>query len=203
MQTNERNYTPLPDSLLPSDSPAVADDNGDTVSAGSPSVLATPPVPEIIETNEDEEKEIEEVKVKYKLTPKFNRWCELYTDPKNKRTYGNKTESAIQAYGLDPVKQRVVAGSMGYQNFKKLQNAASIFAEQKGYTFDKWLDVGWLKMLQSNSPDWWDRVGDLTGYRSMKPAVVVQNNTQNNQYNLNAPEVVDFNKKFREFITNE
>lgn len=147
-----------------------------------------------------EEKELAEVKTQYKLTPKFTAWVTYFTDPKEKGTYGNKTESAIKAYNLDPVKQRAVAGSMGYQNFKKLQNVASMFAEQKGYTFDKMLDAAWLKFLKSEDPAWFDRLADWFGVRDLKPTTLIDARSQTNIINVPEGEKKTFNDQFRDFI---
>jgi hypothetical protein len=154
--------------------------------------------PEQIESDE-----VENVKKSYKLTPKFNRWCELYLDKKNKDTYLNKTRSALQAYSLDETTEYAIAGSMGYQNFKKLQNVASQIADRKDYNLEKWLDVGWLQMLKSQSPEWWDRIGDMLGFRDLKPQLVVQQNTQNNTIiNATDEQKKSFNEQFRSFIKN-
>lgn len=148
-----------------------------------------------------EEKEIAEVKKNYKLTPKFNKWCELYFSKENKETYLNATQSAIQAYSLDPKEQYGVARSMGSQNLAKLDNVASQIAESKGYTFDKFVDVAWVKMLKSESPEWWDRVGDMVGFRSMKPTTVINAPVQNNtQINVSGEQAKSFNDQFREFV---
>lgn len=147
-----------------------------------------------------EEKELAEVKTQYKLTPKFTAWIKCFTDPKEKATYGNKTQSAIKAYSLDPVKDYAVAGSMGYQNFKKLQSVASIFAEQKGYTFDKMMDAAWLKFLKSEDPAWFDRLADWFGVRDLKPTTVIDARSQTNIINVPEGEKKTFNDQFRDFI---
>jgi hypothetical protein len=155
--------------------------------------------PEQIENNQ-----VEEVKKQYKLTPKFNKWCDLFFDKTNKQTYLNRTQSAIQAYSLDPIAQYNAARVIGSQNYAKLNNVASEIAENKGYTMDKWLDVGWLNALKSDSPEWWDRIGDTLGFRSMKPQVQIQNNTQNNTIvNVGEEEQKSFNDQFRNFIKNQ
>lgn len=172
----------------------------EVISAGQSS--ETPTIPAISGEVEEnvEEKEIEAVKTQYKLTPKFNKWCELFFDKsKDSPTYLNKTKSAITAYNLDPVKQYFVASKIGQQNYQKLSNVASEIAENKGYNFEKWLDVGWLNALRSQSPEWWDRMGDVLKFRDLKPTVI--NNTQNNtQINISEPDQVNFNSQFKKFI---
>lgn len=166
----------------------------------NPRTQATTEEPEI----STEEKEIKEVKIQYKLTPKFNKWCELFFDKsKDSKTYLNKTQSALAAYNLDPKKQYFVASKIGQQNYEKLSNVASEIADNKGYTFEKFVDIAWVKVLKSDSPEWWDRFGDMVGFRSMKPTTVINAQTQNNTI-INVPEgeKKTFNDQFRDFVKN-
>lgn len=146
--------------------------------------------------------QIETTKKTFKGTPKFNEWCRLFLDKSNEETFGNKTQSALQAYNLDPKSQYHVGGQIGYENFKKLETFASSYADSKGYTVGKLLDHAYLKFLKSDSPEWWDRLMDYFGYRSMKPQVMVQNNTQTNTQINVVPEGEQktFNDQFRDFI---
>lgn len=183
--------------------------NASANSSTSPSLASLPASPRPVhkgsvenQTEEisAEEKELAEVKTQYKLTPKFTAWIKCFTDPKEKATYGNKTQSAIKAYSLDPVKDYAVAGSMGYQNFKKLQSVASIFAEQKGYTFDKMMDAAWLKFLKSEDPAWFDRLADWFGVRDLKPTTLIDARSQTNIINVPEGEKKTFNDQFRDFV---
>lgn len=182
--------------------------------------ITLPPSPELKEitsssAQEDEppehteEKEIAEVKKKYILTPKFNKWFEYFTQKghtvhikgEDKETYMNQTLSTIKAYNLDPVREYHLGSTIGHKNMRKAENLASTIAAEKGYTIDKFVDVAYLNMMKKESPEWWDRFGDMVGFRSMKPQVVVQNNTQNNTL-INVPdgEKKSFNDQFREFV---
>ena len=150
---------------------------------------------------DSEETQIAEVKKTYRLTPKFNKWVECFFDKSNKVTYMNRTQSALIAYNLDPKTEYGIASSMGYQNFRKLQHVATRVADENGWTFEKFMQVGWLKTLSSESPEWWDRMGDMLGFRELKPAVLVQQNTQNNTIvNVAPEEKKSFNEQFRNFI---
>lgn len=139
------------------------------------------------------------------ITKKFEDWCTLFLDKNNKTTYGNKTQSAIMAYSLDPIKQYHSAGVIGYENFKKLKSVASAYADSKGITAGQMIDVAWAKVFDSKNGggiDWWDRVAEITGLREPKgtPLVVQNNNTQVNNYELGSTEVRDFNKDFQQFL---
>lgn len=151
----------------------------------------------------EEEKELVKELQYFDKYPKLKHWAILFTDKNNKATYGNRTESAMQAYNCN---NRITAAAIGSQNFKKLHGLASIFAEDKGITFDKFMETAMARALTSENPRWWEMIATVLGYHDAKnaPQVVVNNNTQNNtNYNLNAPEVVDFNQKFKKFIENQ
>lgn len=148
-----------------------------------------------------EEKEIAEVKTQYRLTPKFNAWYNLYLDKSNKETYLNQTKAALEAYSLDPKTQYQVAAQIGYKNMKKVEDLCLRIAEERGYTVDKWLDKSWLQMLKSDSPEWWDRIGDQLGFRSLKPAVQINQKTQNNTFvNVTPEQQQSFNDDFKSFV---
>lgn len=155
--------------------------------------------PEQIETEE-----IEQIKTNYRLTPKFNQWCINFFDKNNKQTYLNKTQSAIDAYGLDPIKQYHVGSKIGQQNYHKLSNVAADVAERNNFSMDLWLNKGWLKMLESDNPAWWDRIGEVLGFKTAAPQIVLNQNTQNNtQVNVNGVEKEKFNDQFRKWIESQ
>lgn len=147
----------------------------------------------------DEEKEVQRLLVPFEKYPKLKRWVQLFTDLNNKETYGNRTESAMQAYNC---KDRIVAASIGYQNFRKLQGLASIFVEDKGITVEKLMTVLSTRAIMSENPKWFEMLTEMIGIRDPKGAqVLIQNNIQNNaQVNVTEEEKADFNKKFREFL---
>ena len=149
----------------------------------------------------EEEKELKELIAPFNRFPKLKKWTELFTDKNNKETYGNRTESAMQAYDC---KDRVSAGVIGSQNFKKLRGIASIFAEDKGVTFEKMMDVALARAVSSENIVWWNTVMDMTGYRDLQTQTVINNNTQNNvQYNLNDDKVIDWNDSFKKFLESQ
>lgn len=158
-------------------------------------------LPKVESEPTEEEQELANALSPFNQSPRLQRWVELFLDKNNKETYGNRTECAMRVYDC---KNRAVAATIGSQNFKKLNGVASIFADDKGITFEKLMDVAMARALSAQDSSWWTLVMDMLGYRDLKPAVVVQNNTQNNtQYNLNAPEVVDFNKNFKKFLESQ
>ncbi len=152
----------------------------------------------------EEEQEIARLREALNKSPKLSKWLELFLDQSNPKTYGNKTESAMQAYDC---KSRHDAGNIGYQNYKKLGGIASMYLETKGVTAGKLLDVAVAKLYESKNgggKEWWETIATLTGVKEPNNAqILVQNNTQVNNYDLNAPEVKDFNKKFEEFLNAE
>lgn len=166
----------------------------------------------------------------YKITKQFEDWVQYFTTREilvkrikrvpvkdgdyirweskevEEETYGNKTLSAIKAYNLDPVKKYTVAGSMGYQNYKKLQHMASVYADENGFTVNKLWDYAFARMMTANSgKEWWDEIMIATGNKL--PSNVLPNqdsvNTQINVFNLGSPEVLDFNSKFQKFLESQ
>lgn len=171
----------------------------------------TPPnVAQTAEATEadDETKEVEETQKKYILTPKFNDWYLYYTNHKHyvlikeeqKETYGNATLSAIKAYSLDPIKQYHVGSNIGHQNFRKCENLALEIAGKNGWTYETFLRHGWLNMLKTENPAWFDRMGAILGFHTPAPTVQVQNNTQ---INVGEAEQVNFNDSFRKWQESE
>ncbi len=136
----------------------------------------------------------------YRDTIKFENWCRYFFDIQNKETYGNKTKSAIRAYNLDPVKDYASAGSMGYQNFNKLQNVGTMYLDSKGITYPRLMDLAVSRMSESKTTAWWDRIMEQGGYKKPKEELQTVTNTQINNYNINGAEVKDFNKMFNQFI---
>lgn len=173
----------------------------DSTVSGSAVNLQRDNVPRVGKEPEEteEQKELREALEPYNRFPKLRRWVEFFTDKNNTKTYGNRTESVIQA-GYD-VKDRVSASQIGAQNFRKLKGLASIFAEDKQVTFEKLMETALARALTSENKAWWDDIMDLLGYKDLKPAIVVNNNTQNNtQFNLGSAEVKDWNAEFKKFL---
>ena len=121
---------------------------------------------------------------KYRESVKFDKWVECFLDVNNKDiedenhvivkrgTYGNATQSALVAYDLDPKTQYFSAGKIGSENYKKVKNLASRYAETKGIGVGRMIDVALGKTIESKSPDWWDRLMQLFGFMDMKGGVI-------------------------------
>ena len=130
-------------------------------------VLTRPP----LSSQEEEEQEIAELDkeaphIKYRETPKYLRWVELFMDKGNKyklKTFGNQTLSAIHAYNLDPEKQYFTAAQVGTRNVKKVKNLASAYWSKQGVTHGKMYDIIFNKMVQSATPDLWFMIAQVIG----------------------------------------
>lgn len=148
----------------------------------------------------DEDTEIQQLLVPFDKYPKLKKWVQLFTDPKNKQTYGNRTESAMQAYNC---KDRIVAASIGYQNFRKLQGLASIFVENKGITIEKLITVLATRAITSENPKWFEMFAEMIGIRDPKGASMIINNVQQNNTiatTVSEEDQKSFNERFKEFV---
>lgn len=74
-----------------------------------------------------------------KLTLKQRKWLQLYIST------GNATQAAIEAYGLDPKKQRDTASQIGWENMRKLEFSIEELMDEGGIT-----DVYLLRKLNEN-----------------------------------------------------
>lgn len=94
----------------------------------------------------------------FRNTKKFGDWCRYFLDETNSATYGNKTQAALKAYKLDPVKRYNVASCIGYQNYIKLQNltkqVGSDILEKKGIGLVKLMELGYKKVEEGTFKDW-------------------------------------------------
>lgn len=152
-----------------------------------------------IEQN-DEDEEVQRLLIPFDKYPKLKKWVQLFTDQDNRETYGNRTESAMQAYNC---KDRIVAASIGYQNFRKLQGLASIFVENKGITIEKIITVLATRAITSENPKWFEMFTEMMGIRDPKGASVVINNVQQNNTmitDISDEEKKSFNEQFREWV---
>lgn len=148
-----------------------------------------------------EDKELKQALIPFEKYPKLKKWTELFLDKSNRATYGNRTESAMQAYDC---KDRVSAGNIGYQNYKKLYGLASILAEDSGVTVDKLINVAGARALTHENPRWFELYTEMTGIRDPKGAIVINNNMQNNtQININEPEAINHSEKFKDYLKQE
>lgn len=152
----------------------------------------------------EEQQQLEEIHKKIETFPKLREWLLLFLDKSNERTFGNKTQSAIQAYKLDPVRQYYVAASIGYQNFKKLQIVASAYYDADGMTTAKVLDLIAVHAV-AGKPKALEMLATITGVYDPKSAQITINNTQNNTNTItnvkaDDPRIAQVNKDFQEFI---
>jgi hypothetical protein len=143
----------------------------------------------------------------YRLTPKYQRWSQLYLDQTNAETFGNALKSALIAYNLDPVTQYATAGQIGYENLKKLEDIRSItrrYLDDNGFTLPVLLNHALTKMADPTvkTDRWWTNLMKVTGYMDERPQVNVQNNTQinHNTVQVTKEEAEQFNKDFEEFL---
>ena len=100
----------------------------------------------------------------YVETVKFTIWLKKFTDTKSK-TFGNSTQSAIEAYNYDPVSQYKLATVTGVRNRKKAKEMGIVEAllEKMGFGFGDLLRIGMKKVLEGNYQDW-ERMMKLIGY---------------------------------------
>lgn len=106
----------------------------------------------------------------YRDSKKFNDWCEYFLNKKNKKTYGNATQSALKAYNT---KDYSSAGVIGHENLKKLKILGSMLAEQEGYGYARMIKIGIEKMEQSDDVKWWKEIMDVLGYKDQEEKVVL------------------------------
>lgn len=200
-ETQEANQVPQGQGGIPGNGNNIqgsADHKGGTGSAVGQVVLTEHEEPQI---SADEEKELTLQLEHFSKYPKLMKWSQLFLDKDNKATYGNRTESAMQAYDC---KSRVVAANIGSQNYRKLYGLASIFAEDRGVTLESLLEVLSVRALTHENPEWWKLAAEVFGYRDPKAQSLVINNTQNNtQVNIDAADKEDFNAKFKKFLEAE
>jgi hypothetical protein len=159
---------------------------------------------EIEQQLQQEAHQISETKKNYRMTPKFVLWAKLFTDKTNKVTYGNQTQSAMQAYQLDPDTQYYAAGTIGKENYRKLQEVGSRYLESQGITFGKMLDIAVTKMATTDKKEWYDEVAMHMGMPTHQPKAQ-QSLTQNNQYNvinITDPDAIQFNNELLKAIEN-
>lgn len=92
-------------------------------------------------------------------TRKYNAWVRYFLglegdEETKKKTLGNKTQSALLAYGLDPVKQYTSATVVGMFNYKKLKYLAADLLEREGITFSSLIKMGLEKVKEGSYSDW-------------------------------------------------
>lgn len=140
----------------------------------------------------NEEQEVIEAKIevakKYYITPKYQMWEEYFLDKKNKDTFGNATQSACKAYGLDPHDPKAynVASVVGHKNLRKVKDLRRKYWEAQGLTPGKLLEVYNNMMLERKDVNMLYSIGDDIGaplpeYKQVvTPKIGTGNNTQIN-----------------------
>lgn len=111
----------------------------------------------------------------YRLTPKFEKWRQLYLDESSKETFGNATQSALRAYNLDPATQTGSAAVIGHENLRKLNNLRTIvgqYLEEHGFTLPVFINHALQKMAASSSDRWWRNLLLLAGYIDPKQTII-------------------------------
>lgn len=116
------------------------------------------------------------IKPNYKETYKFKQWVQAFWD-KGSDTYGNKTRSALKAYSLNEKTQYFSASKIGQENYQKLSNLASMYADKEGFGFGDLMKIGIKKMIDGNFDDW-VRFMILLGYfeKNERPQILQQFN---------------------------
>ena len=74
---------------------------------------------------------------------------------------GNATQAALVTTGATNLQS---ASTAGYKLLKQAKTLGRIHLEKKGFHYGKMLDVATEKMLETKTPDWWDRLMRISGY---------------------------------------
>lgn len=100
----------------------------------------------------------------YVETVKFTLWLRKFTDSGSK-TFGNATQSAIEAYNYDPTDQYKLATVTGVRNRKKAIEMGIVegLLEKMGFGFGDLLRIGMKKVLEGDFQDW-ERMMKLIGF---------------------------------------
>jgi len=159
--------------------------------------------------NKQKKLELTDEELKLVEKTKFDDFVGFFLDKSDSLTYGNATQSACLAYHFDPKnpKDYAKASVYGHRNVKNVKELASAYADSRGHTLGKMMDVAVAKMYDAKNGkgiEWWKEIMILTGMREPEGAKIVINNS-NNQANvdINDPAAIDYNKKFKQFLMNE
>lgn len=106
------------------------------------------------------------------ISRKFELWCFHYFNKSNKECFGNATRSALKVYNT---KDYATAGSIGYQNLKKLQMTKLAYLDIKGFGFADRMDISLSKALAGDY-DAWHKFMVVVGEFIEGPTTLVQNN---------------------------
>lgn len=100
----------------------------------------------------------------YVETMRFTIWLRKFTNPKSP-SFGNATQSAIEAYNYDSVDQYKLATVTGVRNRKKADEMGLVVGllDRMGFGLADLLKIGMKKVLEGNYQDW-ERMMKLIGY---------------------------------------
>ena len=90
----------------------------------------------------------------YYESVKYNLWVKNFLNVRDKTTFGNRTQSALRAYNLDPETQYDSATTIGRENYGKLRNISSQIMEKLGFNFADLMQIGAKKMMEGDYEDW-------------------------------------------------
>ncbi len=133
-------------------------------------------------------------------SPKFAKWGQLFLDKSNKQTYGNRTQSAIVAYELDPITQYSSAGTIGHENYNKLKHLGMMYIEQAGMTAGVQLDLLVSKAVNSPNAKFLQMLMEISGVYTPKPSIAIQNIQNNQVVQITKEEEMKLDKEFSDFI---
>lgn len=134
----------------------------------------------------------------YNESPQFLAWVKLVFDRDNKKTFGNFTQAALAAYGLNGDNQTDYnsAAIIGHKNYKKVNDLASIYLQKKNVSFGLMMDALLAKMAASPSLDSWNVIMDLMGYdRPNKNQIQFNQNVQQNFIQINEQQLTTINEQ--------
>jgi len=133
-------------------------------------------------------------------SPKFAKWGQLFLDKSNKTTYGNRAQSAIAAYELDPITQYNSACVIGSENYSKLKVLGMAYLEQAGMTAGVQLDLLVSKAVNSPNATFLKMLMEISGVYTPKPSIAIQNIQNNQIVQISKEEEASLNKQFEDFI---
>ncbi len=96
----------------------------------------------------------------YRETTKFDLWVKYFTDPNNKETHLNATQSALKAYNSTSYS---LAGVIGHNNIKKYKTLRLMIADMEGFGIGELIKIGIAKALKGSYRDW-DKLMVWLGY---------------------------------------
>jgi hypothetical protein len=74
---------------------------------------------------------------------------------------GNATQAALTVFNCSTKES---AASMGSIYLRRARELGRVYMDNKGFGYGKMLDVAAEKMMESKTPEWWDRLMKIAGY---------------------------------------